>query len=75
MQIAQLSWISPKGYGLATLEGGENAFVPAEVLENYNVQEALGKKVRVTLGQGSIGKIVTGISFETEPLFASLSFQ
>jgi len=74
MHIGKLSWVSPKGYGLVKLEGGENAFVPAHIIEEHTEErrkEMTGKRVRVGLSQGSIGKVVTYMHLETEPLFAN----
>jgi len=68
MRIGKLSWVSPKGYGLVELEGGENAFVPAHILEEH--KELEGKRIRVGITQGSVGKVVTYIHEEQEPLFA-----
>jgi len=57
--IAQLSWVSPKGYGLAVLEGGENAFIPVEVVKKHKAEKKIGKKISVRLADGSLGKIIT----------------
>jgi len=67
MQPAKLSWISPKGYGLALLDSGEKAFIPTHVVQEFKRKEHVEgqsqeERVLVSLEEGSLGRVVTKIN-------------
>jgi len=73
MHPAKLSWISPKGYGLALLDNGEKAFIPAHVVQEFKKEEQVEEqhpieerhqeeRFLVSLEDGCIGRVVTKIN-------------